>query len=99
MTGLLALLAVALVTWAYRVMFTAAVDGDRLPAAVRARMDAVGPAAFAALIATKVVGTPSGSLVPMVAALVAAGFVTRRTGNHVLAIGVAVAVWLAAAAL
>lgn len=43
--------AVAAVSWLYRVSFTALLTGDRLPAAVRARMDSVSPAAFAAAAA------------------------------------------------
>ena len=96
MTALIALLALAAVSWLYRVMFTAVVDGDRLPAGLRARMDAVGPAAFAALVASKVAGTPTGELLPVVAAIVAAGVTARRTGNHLAAMVAAVVAWMLA---
>lgn len=89
----LTLVAVAAVTWLFRVSFTAIVSANRLPAAVRARMDAVSPAAFAALLATEIAGAGPGTLGPMLLAVAAAALAARRTGNHVVAIGAAVAAW------
>ncbi len=93
MAVLLALLAVALVSWVYRIAFTGLVPGDRLPAAVRLRLDVVGPSAFAALVVTDLAGQPSSLLVPAVIAVVAAGVSARLTGSHVAAVGFAALAW------
>jgi len=93
MTAFVALLAVAAVSWLYRVSFTAVLAEDRLPTGVRARMDAVGPAAFAALLATHVAGTPSGELPGVLAAVLAAAVAARRTGSHVWAVLAAASAW------
>lgn len=91
MTVLATLLLLAAFTWLFRVSFTAVFDGDHLPAAVRARMDAVGPAAFAALLATKLAAVPVAAVLPSLAAVAAAGVVASRTRNHLYAVAAAVA--------
>lgn len=93
MTVLLSLLALAAISWLYRVSFTALVAGDRLPPGLRARMDAVSPAAFAALLVTQVAGTPAADAPPVVAAVLAAAVTAWRTGSHVAAIVVAGGTW------
>jgi branched-subunit amino acid transport protein len=90
---LVSLLVVAAVSWVFRISFTALFTGDRLPAALRQRMDAVGPAAFAALVVTHVAGTSTAALAPVLVALVAAGLVARRTGSHLAAVVVAAGAW------
>lgn len=93
MTVLFALLALAAISWLYRVSFTALIAGDRLPTGLRARMDAVSPAAFAALVATQVTGTPAAEAPAIVAAVLAAAVTAWRTGSHVAAIVVAGGTW------
>lgn len=93
MTVLIALLVLAGISWLYRVSFTALVAGDRLPAGLRARMDAVSPAAFAALLATHVAGTSAADAPAIVAAVLAAAATAWRTGSHVAAIVVAGGTW------
>ncbi len=99
MTVLLTLLAVAVISWAYRVSFTAVLPSDRLPAVLRRRMDAVGPAAFAALLATHVAGAAPGEVPDLVVAVLAAGVAARLTGSHVAAVLAAAGAWWALAAL
>ncbi|WP_238442983.1 AzlD domain-containing protein [Salsipaludibacter albus] len=98
MDVLVALLAVALVSWVYRVAFTGLLGGDRLPASVRGRLDVVGPAAFAALVVTDLAGQPAPLLLPMGAAVVAAAITARLTGSHVAAVVVAGLAWWACSA-
>lgn len=93
MTVLLTLLAVATVTWGFRITFTALVAADRLPASVRSRMDAVGAAAFAALLATEVSATSRAGLPAMAGALVAGAVAARLTSNHLAAVAVGAAAW------
>lgn len=93
MIVLLTLLGLGVVTWAFRITFTALVPADRLPARARSRMDAVGTAAFAALLATEVSGTSPAALPVTVAAIVAAAIAARLTGSHVAAVGAAAAAW------
>ena len=93
MTVLLSLLAVAAISWAYRVSFTAVLPPDRLPSGLRARMDAVAPAAFAALIAGHVAGTPTAELPSLLVAVAAAGVAARLTSSHVAAVLAAAAAW------
>lgn len=93
MTVLVALLALAGISWLYRVSFTALIAGDRLPAGLRARVDAVSPAAFAALLATQVTGTSAANAPAIVAAVMAAAVTAWRTGSHVAAIVVASGTW------
>lgn len=93
MTVLLALLTLAVISWLFRVSFTALVSGDRLPPGVRARMDAVSPAAFAALLATQVTGTSAADTPAIIAAVLAAAVTAWRTGSHVAAIAVAGGTW------
>jgi branched-subunit amino acid transport protein len=93
MTVFLSLLALAAITWLFRITFITLVPADRLPAAVRARMDAVGPAAFAALLATEVAGTSPADLAPLLVAGAAAALAAWRTHNHLLAVLAAVAAW------
>lgn len=94
MTVLIALIVLGIVTWVFRVMFTAAVPADRLPEAVRSRMDVVGTAAFAALLAADLAGTSADVVTETVVAVAAAAIATRLSGSHVVAIGAAVAAWL-----
>lgn len=93
MTAFVALLVVAAVSWLYRVSFTAVLAEDRLPAGLRARMDAVGPAAFAALLATHVAGTPTGELPAVLVAIAAAAVAARLTHSHVWAVLAAAGAW------
>lgn len=93
MTVWLALLAVAVASWLFRVSFVALVTGDRLPSQVSERLDAVGPAAFAALVVTDVLGEPGPALPGAVVALVAAGITARLTGSHLAAVVVAALAW------
>lgn len=93
MTVMLTLLAVATVTWGFRITFTALVAADRLPASVRSRMDAVGAAAFAALLATQLSETSRAALPAMVGALAAAAVAARLTKNHLAAVAVGAATW------
>ena len=95
MTALLALLAVAAISWAYRVSFTAVLPPERLPAALRTRMDAVAPAAFAALVASHVAGAPAAELPTLLVAVVAAGIAARVTSSHLVAVLAAAAAWTA----
>ena len=95
MTVLLTLLAVAAISWAYRVSFTAVLPSDRLPAALRRRMDAVGPAAFAALLATHVAGAAPGEVPVLLVAVVAAGVAAHLTRSHVAAVVAAAGAWWA----
>ncbi len=93
MDVLLALVCVALVSWVFRVTFTGLLAGDRLPDAVRVRLDVAGPAAFAALVATDLAGEPAPLLLPMALALLAAGVTARLTRSHVAAVAVAAGAW------
>lgn len=93
MTAFATLLAVAAVSWLYRVSFTAVLTGDRLPAAVRARMDAVSPAAFAALLAIHVAGAPPAEVPTLLVAVAAAAVAARITRSHVAAVLAAAAAW------
>lgn len=98
MTVLLALLAVAAVSWFYRVSFTALLTGDRLPAAARSRMDAVAPAAFAALLVAHVAGAERAEALGLLAAVVAAAVAAHLARSHLAAVvAAAVAWWLVAA--
>lgn len=99
MTAFIALVLVAIITWLYRISFTALLDGQRLPAAVRQRMDAVAPAAFAALVAARITGTAPGDVLPIAAACLAAGLVAWRGASHVAAVGAAAAAWWLCAAV
>ena len=75
----LTIVLVGLVSLVLRLSFTVLADPARLPAAVRGRLDVVGPATFAALIATSLagaVGTPH--LVPAVVGVAAAWVTARR---------------------
>jgi branched-subunit amino acid transport protein len=93
MTAFVALLAVAVVSWLYRISFTAVLAEDRLPTGLRARMDAVGPAAFAALLATHVAGTDPAELPAVLAGIAAAAVASRLTPNHLVAVLAAAAAW------
>lgn len=93
MMVLLTLLGLGVVTWAFRITFTALVPAERLPAGVRSRMDAVGTAAFAALLATEVSGTSPIALPATAAAVVAAAIAARFTGSHLAAVAAAAAAW------
>lgn len=99
MTVLLTLLAVAGISWAYRVSFTAVLPPDRLPSVLRTRMDAVAPAAFAALLASHVASAPSAELPTLVVAVVAAGIAARITSSHVVAVLAAAGAWVVLALL
>lgn len=95
MSAFIALVAVAALSWAMRISFTAVFEGDRLPESVRSRLDAVGPAAFAALLAGHVAGGDASALPTTVVALVVAGVLARITGSHLAAVvGAALAWWL-----
>ncbi len=94
MTVMLTLLVLGVVTWGFRITFTALVPADRLPTAVRSRMDAVGTAAFAALVATELAGTSRVALPAAAAAVVAAAIAAQRTGSHLAAVGAAAVVWI-----
>ncbi len=93
MTVLLTLLAVAVVSWAYRVSFTAVLPPERLPAGLRSRMDAVGPAAFAALLAGHVAGAAPAEVPVLLAAVAAAAVAARLTASHLAAIVAAAGAW------
>lgn len=93
MIALVALLGVAVISWLYRISFTALASETRLPPGLRARMDAISPAAFATLIATDVAGTPTTAIPGAVIALFVAGVVAWRTHNHLIAVLSAVVAW------
>lgn len=93
MTVLLTLLAVAAASWVFRIAFTALVAVDRLPTAVRVRMDVVGAAAFAALLTTELAGTSRARLPVMLLAVVAAAIAKRLTRNHLAAVAAAAVAW------
>lgn len=93
MTVLLALLAVAAVSWLFRISFTALLTGDRLPPSVRSRLDAVSPAAFAALLAAHLADTPAVELPAVAVAVVVAGIVAWRTRSHLAAVLAAGGAW------
>lgn len=96
----LTVLLVGVVSLAFRLSFTVLADPDRLPAALRDRLDVVGPATFGALIAGSLagsVGTPQ--LVPAVVGLVAAGLVARTSSLLLVPVLAGVAVTTAVAAL
>lgn len=95
MNAFIALLVVAAISWAMRISFTAVFAGDRLPEWVRTRLDAVGPAAFAALLASHVASGHASAVPSTVVALVVAGVVARVTRSHLAAVvGAALAWWL-----
>lgn len=94
MNVFLTLLGVAAISWTFRIMFTALVPAERLPAVVRSRMDAVGPAVFAALLATELAGTSHVAMPTTIVSLGAAAVAARLTGNHLAAIGAAAAAWM-----
>jgi branched-subunit amino acid transport protein len=98
MTVLIVLLGVAAVTWLYRVSFTALFADDRLPTAIRSRMDAVGPAAFAALLATHVAGVETGQRSGVVLAVLAAVVAAHLTRSHLVAVLAAAGTWWVLAA-
>jgi branched-subunit amino acid transport protein len=84
---------VGAVSLAFRLSFTVLADPERLPAALRDRLDVVGPATFGALIAGSLagaVGTPQ--LVPAVVGLSAAGLAATRTSQLLAPVLVGVAV-------
>lgn len=92
MSVFLTLIAVAAVSWLFRISFTAVMSEEKLPDSIRSRMDVIGPATFAALLAADLSDTPAGAALPTLAAMVAAVLVAWRTRNHgkaVLAAGVA----------
>lgn len=93
MTVLLTLLAVALVSWLYRVSFTAILPPDRLPTGLRSRMDAVAPAAFAGLLAGHLAGAGTAELPALAVAVVAAGVAAHLTASHLAAVAAAAAAW------
>lgn len=92
MTVFLSLIAVAGVSWLFRISFTAVMSEEQLPDAIRSRMDVIGPATFAALLAADLSNTSAGAALPTIAAMAAAVVVAWRTQNHgkaVIAAGVA----------
>ena len=93
MTTLLALLGVAAITWGYRVTFTAVVGADRLPARLRSRMDAVGPAAFSALVMTELATAEAAAIPAFVLALLAAGAAAWKSRSLLVSVGLAIGVF------
>jgi branched-subunit amino acid transport protein len=90
MSALEAVLALAAVCWAYRVMFIVIVPADRLPAQARRALGHLAPAVLAALIAVEVSHATVGSE-PLVALLVLASvaaiaLVVRVTRSMALAV-------------
>jgi branched-subunit amino acid transport protein len=87
------MLALGAVCWVFRVAFIAVVPAERLPARVRDGLVHLAPSVLAALVAIELSGLASagsaatGALVLAAAAAVA--LAARRTGNLLLAIGVA----------
>ena len=93
MSVFLALVAVAAVSWMFRVSFTAVMSEEQLPNAIRSRMDVIGPATFAALLAADLSDTSTGAALPTIAAMAAAVVVAWRTRNHGKAVLAAGAAW------
>lgn len=88
-----ALLAVGLASLGFRLAFTVLADADRLPAFVRSRLDVVGPATFAALLATTVAGAVGDPrAVPLVGGLAAAALVATRTSQVLAPVATALVV-------
>lgn len=79
---ILTIVLVGAVSLAFRLSFTVLADPDRLPSALRARLDVVGPATFGALIAGSLAGAAgTPHLVPAVVGLGAAGLAATRTSQ------------------
>lgn len=93
MSVFLTLIAVAVVSWLFRISFTAVMSEEQLPDSVRSRMDVIGPATFAALLAADLSDTSAPAGLPTLAAMAAAVAVAWRTHNHGKAVLAAGAVW------
>jgi branched-subunit amino acid transport protein len=98
-TPLFALGAVAAMSWLFRVTFSGFVSPEHLPSAISDRLDALAPAAFAALVTAHVVGTPSHARVTTVVAMAAAAVVARLTGGYALPVLAAIATFVGLGAL
>ena len=95
-----AMLVLAVVCWMMRVLFIAVVPASRLPGPVHAGLRYLAPAVLASLIVVELAGQtsprdPKASLV-VLASMLAAGLVVRRSGSMLLAIAVGAAGALAA---
>jgi branched-subunit amino acid transport protein len=104
MNAWLAILAVGLGSYLFRVSFVAIADRIAMPALMERASELIAPGSFAALAATGIVTTcaaaaPLGALPPLLAAAVAVAAV-HRTGSSYAAVLIGMpTLWLATAVL
>lgn len=101
MTALLSILIAGIGTYFSRALFILALANRRIPQGLTLAMEYVGPSVLAALVVTLLAspGDATGPGGAEVLALGATAFLAWKTRNHLLTLGVAMAVFWVANAL
>ena len=98
MTALVAALALAAVCWVLRVLLVVVVPADRLPGSVQDALQYLAPAVLASLVTVELVGAVHDTaLLPavfMLAGIVVAAALVRRTGSLAISVGIGATVAL-----
>lgn len=101
MTALFAILLSGIGTYFSRALFILVLAKQRIPASMKLAMEYVGPSVLAALVVTLLL-TPDGGIalgVPESLGLLSAALLAWKTRNHLLTLGVAMAIFWGVRAL
>ena len=95
MIALLSMLALAAVSWVFRIAFITLLPAERLPARLQAGLEHLAPAVLAAIVAVELVGLVRGAQPVDALALLAAGAVIGLVAHCTRNLSIACALGLA----